>query len=61
MTQVREHHDTTAFTFDPFSRHRFYMEVNRALVVRTLDALEATTTLGKMVCIVEAGSPVPAP
>ena len=56
MTQVREHHDTTTFTFDPFSRHRFYTEVNRALVERTLDALEATTTLGEMVYIVELAS-----
>jgi ubiquinone/menaquinone biosynthesis C-methylase UbiE len=56
MTQVSEHQDTTTLTFDPFSRHPFYTEVNRALVERTLDALEATTTSGKMVYIVELAS-----
>ncbi|MGO8947097.1 MAG: class I SAM-dependent methyltransferase [Ktedonobacterales bacterium] len=56
MTQVSEHQDTTTLTFDPFSRHRFYSEVNRALVERTLDALEATTIAGEMVCIVELAS-----
>ena len=53
MTQVSEHHDTTTFTFDPFSRHRFYTEVNRALVERTLDVLEATHPPGEVLCLVE--------
>ncbi len=56
MTQVTEHQDTTTLTFDPFSRHQFYTEVNRALVERTLDALEVTTTPGEVVCIVELAS-----
>jgi ubiquinone/menaquinone biosynthesis C-methylase UbiE len=56
MTQVSEHQDTTTLTYDPFTRHPFYTEVNRALVERTLDALEATTASGKMVYIVELGS-----
>jgi ubiquinone/menaquinone biosynthesis C-methylase UbiE len=56
MTQVSEHQDTTTLTFDPFTRHPFYTEVNRALVERTLDALEATTTAGEEVRIVELAS-----
>ncbi len=38
MTSVSEHPDTTTLTFDPFSRHPFYTEVNRALVEHTLGA-----------------------
>ena len=56
MTQVREHYDTTSLTFDPFTRHPFYTEVNRALVERTLDVLEDTHPAGEVLCLVELAS-----
>ena len=56
MTQVSEYQDTTSLTFDPFTRHLFYTEVNRALVERALDVLEATHPSGEVLCIVELAS-----
>jgi len=59
MTQVsqqQQEQDETTFTFDPFSRHPFYTEVNRALVERTLDVLEDTHPAGEVLCLVELAS-----
>jgi SAM-dependent methyltransferase len=53
MTQVSEQQNETALTFDPFSRHQFYTEVNRSLVERTLDALDATRTSSEVMRIVD--------
>lgn len=59
MTQISEHQeeqDEISMTFDPFSRHQFYTEVNRALVERTLDVLDATHTPGEVVHVAELAS-----
>lgn len=56
MTQVGEHPEGTTLTFEPFSRHQFYTDVNRALVERALDILDASRTPGETVRVVEAAS-----
>jgi ubiquinone/menaquinone biosynthesis C-methylase UbiE len=56
MTQIGEHHDSTRLTFEPFSRHQFYRDVNHALVERTLEILDDTHLPGEVVRVVEAGS-----
>jgi ubiquinone/menaquinone biosynthesis C-methylase UbiE len=56
MTQVGEQCDTSTLTFEPFSRHQFYTDVNHSLVERTLDILDATHASGDEVRIVEAAS-----
>jgi ubiquinone/menaquinone biosynthesis C-methylase UbiE len=54
--EQQEQQEETTLTFDPFSRHPFYTEVNRALVERTLDVVEATHPAGEILCLVELAS-----
>jgi ubiquinone/menaquinone biosynthesis C-methylase UbiE len=61
MAQGSEHQQhqvesTNTLTFDPFTRHQFYTDVNRALVERTLDAIESTHPSGEPLRIVELAS-----
>jgi ubiquinone/menaquinone biosynthesis C-methylase UbiE len=56
MTQIGEQYDSTTLTFEPFSRHQFYRDVNHAIVERTLDILDDTHVPGEVVRVVEAAS-----
>jgi ubiquinone/menaquinone biosynthesis C-methylase UbiE len=46
----------SAYTFDPFSRHQFYTDVNRSLVEHAIDLLDASQPAGEPVRIVELAS-----
>ena len=54
--QQQQHDVAPTFTFDPFTRHQFYTDVNRALVERALDDLETTHPSGAPLRIVELAS-----
>ncbi|HLJ80495.1 MAG TPA: class I SAM-dependent methyltransferase [Ktedonobacterales bacterium] len=54
--QQHQQHGESTLTFDPFTRHQFYTDVNRALVERTLDDLDSTHPSGEPVRIVELAS-----
>ncbi len=46
----------TNFTFDPFARHQFYVDVNASLVHRTIARLDAARPRGQRVRVVELAS-----
>ncbi len=46
----------TNFTFDPFARHQFYVEVNASLVRRAIARLDASRPQGQRVRVVELAS-----
>src|SRR5260370_14065213 len=56
MAQLGERVSDSSFTFDPFARHQFYTDVNRALVERTIAYLDRTHAPGKTLRIVELAS-----
>ena len=56
MTQVDERAAEGAFTFDPFARHAFYTDVNRALVEHAVAFLDRTHAPGAPLRIVELAS-----
>ncbi len=56
MAQLDERVSDSSFTFDPFARHQFYTDVNRALVERTIAYLDRTHAPGKTLRIVELAS-----
>lgn len=43
----------TGYTFDPFARHQFYIDVNASLVQRAIDRVEASRPRGQRVRVVE--------
>jgi SAM-dependent methyltransferase len=55
MAQLESPPDSS-FTFDPFARHQFYTNVNRALVERTIAYLDRTHAPGETLRIVELAS-----
>ncbi len=46
----------SAYTFDPFTRHQFYSDVNRSLVEHTIELLDATYPPGASLRVVELAS-----
>lgn len=46
----------SAYTFDPFTRHQFYSDVNRSLVEHAIDLLDAAHPAGASVRVVELAS-----
>jgi ubiquinone/menaquinone biosynthesis C-methylase UbiE len=46
----------SAYTFDPFSRHQFYSDVNRSLVEHAIDLLDAAHPKGTPLRVVELAS-----
>ena len=60
MAQARELEtemaESSAYTFDPFSRHAFYTEVNRSLVEHAIALVDASRPVGETVRIVELAS-----
>jgi len=46
----------TNFTFDPFARHQFYVDVNASLVRRAIGRLDASRPHGQHVRVVELAS-----
>ena len=46
----------SAYTFDPFSRHQFYTNVNRSLIEHAIELLTTTHPAGDAVRIVELAS-----
>jgi len=46
----------TSYTFDPFTRHQFYVDVNASLVQRVIGRLDASRPSGQRVCVVELAS-----
>jgi ubiquinone/menaquinone biosynthesis C-methylase UbiE len=56
MAQPDERAADDSYTFDPFARHQFYTDVNRALVERTISYLDRTHPPGETLRIVELAS-----
>jgi len=48
--------NATSYTFDPFARHQFYIDVNASLVQRTIGRLDAIRPPGQRVRVVELAS-----
>ncbi len=46
----------TSYTFDPFARHQFYIDVNASLVRRAIGRLDASVHGGQQVRVVELAS-----
>jgi ubiquinone/menaquinone biosynthesis C-methylase UbiE len=46
----------TSYTFDPFARHQFYVDVNASLVRRAIGRLDASRPSGQRVRVVELAS-----
>src|SRR5579872_3189004 len=46
----------TNYTFDPFARHQFYVDVNESLVRRAIGRLDASRPKGQRVRVVELAS-----
>jgi ubiquinone/menaquinone biosynthesis C-methylase UbiE len=46
----------TNYTFDPFARHQFYVDVNESLVRRAIGRLNASRSRGQQVRVVELAS-----
>ena len=46
----------SAYTFDPFTRHRFYTEINRSLVEHAIGLLDDANPRGAQVRVVELAS-----
>jgi ubiquinone/menaquinone biosynthesis C-methylase UbiE len=44
------------YTFDPFVRHQFYIDINAALVRRAIGRVDATRSPGERLCVVELAS-----
>jgi ubiquinone/menaquinone biosynthesis C-methylase UbiE len=45
--------NTAKYTFDPFARHQFYIDINASLVRRTIARVDATRPHGRRLCVVE--------
>src|SRR5262245_58386668 len=45
-----------AYTFDPFARHQFYIDINAALVRRAIGSVDAACPPGERLCVVELAS-----
>ena len=44
------------YTFDPFARHQFYLDINAALVQRAIALVDATRPSGQQLSVVELAS-----
>jgi ubiquinone/menaquinone biosynthesis C-methylase UbiE len=44
------------YTFDPFARHQFYIDINAALVRRAISRVDATRPRAQRLCVVELAS-----
>lgn len=56
MAQASEVHAGSAYTFDPFTRHQFYTDVNWSLIDRAVALADATHPRGETLRIVELAS-----
>jgi ubiquinone/menaquinone biosynthesis C-methylase UbiE len=48
--------NTPKYSFDPFARHQFYIDINGALVRRTIGHVDASRPRGQRLCVVELAS-----
>jgi len=48
--------DAPTFTFDPFARHQFYIDINASLVQRAIARVDVTRPSGQRLCVVELAS-----
>ena len=44
------------YTFDPFARHQFYIDINASLVRRAIARVDATSPRGQRLCVVDLAS-----
>jgi ubiquinone/menaquinone biosynthesis C-methylase UbiE len=44
------------YTFDPFARHQFYIDINASLVRRAIDFVDTTRPHAQRLCVVELAS-----
>jgi ubiquinone/menaquinone biosynthesis C-methylase UbiE len=56
MAQASEVHAESAYTFDPFTRHQFYTDVNWSLVERAIQLLDDSHPSGEELRVVELAS-----
>jgi ubiquinone/menaquinone biosynthesis C-methylase UbiE len=45
--------NATTYTFDPFARHQFYIDINASLVRRAIARVDATRPPAQRLCVVE--------
>ena len=55
-SEIETDHPMSAYTFDPFTRHQFYADVNRSLVEHAIALVDAARPAGETVRIVELAS-----
>src|SRR5690349_8692553 len=48
--------NVSKYTFDPFARHQFYIDVNASLVQRAIARVDATRPRAQRLCVVELAS-----